>query len=82
MNFKADNEVQVGIPIDDYRGSKALIKIVKELWTIIDDIDTYSDMAKGDDKLFRGLVEKKQAERWEKTNITSDGYGLFIEESK
>lgn len=31
------------------------------LWNIIDDIDTYSDMAKSDNSLFRTLVERRQA---------------------
>ena len=51
--------------------------ITKHLWDIIDDIDTYSDMAKSDDKLYRSLVEKKQKERW-KLPITTDRYSLFI----
>lgn len=52
-------------------------KIIEELWKIIDDIDTYSDMAKSDDKLYRSLVEKKQNERW-KLPITTDEYGINI----
>lgn len=52
-------------------------KIIEELWKIIDDIDTYSDMAKSDDKLYRSLVEKKQDERW-KLPITTDEYGINI----
>ena len=51
--------------------------IVENLWSIIDDIDTYGDMAKSDDKLFRSLVEQRQRERW-KTGITTDGYKLDI----
>jgi hypothetical protein len=49
--------------------------IIENLWAIIDDIDTYSDMAKGDDKLYRIMVERRQADRW-KTGITTDGYTL------
>ena len=45
------------------------------LWGCLDDIDTYSDMAKGDDKLYRSLVERRQNDRW-KTGITTDGYSL------
>ena len=48
---------------------------IEALWDIIDDIDTYGDMAKADDKLFRSLVEKRQKDRWE-TGITTDGYVL------
>ena len=48
---------------------------IEALWDIIDDIDSYGDMAKADDKLFRSLVEKRQKDRWE-TCITTDGYVL------
>lgn len=56
---------------------KDLIKTIEKLWGIIDDIDSYGDMAKGDDKLFRTLVEKRQAQRWE-TGITTNGYVLDL----
>jgi hypothetical protein len=45
------------------------------LWQIIDDIDTYSDMAKDDDTLYRSLVYRKQLLRH--NILTSDGYSLF-----
>jgi hypothetical protein len=45
------------------------------LWKIIDDIDTYSNVAKDNDVLFRNLVERKQSERH--TILSSDGYSLF-----
>lgn len=50
---------------------------ITALWRIIDDIDTYSDMAKSDDKLYRSLVDRKQAERW-KLPIGCDGYELDL----
>lgn len=53
-------------------------KVITELWSIIDDIDTYSDIAKSDDAAYRRLVEKRQADRW-KTGITTDGYVLKID---
>ena len=53
-------------------------QIIEQLWDIIDDIDTYGDMAKSDDKLFRSLVENRQKDRW-KTGITTDGYELNIQ---
>jgi len=56
------------------------IDLIVKLWDIIDDIDSYGDMAKDDDKLFRGLVERKQKERWD-LPITTDGYGLTIKAS-
>jgi hypothetical protein len=53
------------------------VAVIEQLWAIIDDIDTYGDMAKSDDKLFRALVERRQKDRW-KTGITTDGYTLTI----
>jgi len=53
------------------------IEMITKLWRIIDDIDSYGDVAKDDDKLFRGLTQRKQAERWD-LPITSDGYTLTI----
>ena len=55
--------------------------LIKSLWKIIDDIDTYGDMAKSNDAMFRSLVENKQKERWE-LPITTDGYKLIYKESK
>ena len=53
--------------------------LIKSLWQIIDDIDTYGDMAKSNDALFRSLVEKKQKERW-KLPITTDGYEIMLKD--
>jgi hypothetical protein len=50
-------------------------EIITFLFDIIDDIDTYDDIAKEDDKLYRNLVRKAQARRWE-IGITCDGYKL------
>jgi tRNA nucleotidyltransferase/poly(A) polymerase/DNA topoisomerase IB/2'-5' RNA ligase len=38
---------------------------VYELWKIIDDIDTAGDMAKSDDALYRNLVQRYQAQRFD-----------------
>lgn len=54
---------------------------IEKLWQIVDDIDTYGDMAKSNDAMFRSLVENKQKERWE-LPITTDGYKLIYKESK
>lgn len=62
-------------------GIGQLINTIEFLWVIIDDIDTYSDMAKGDDKLYRSLVQRRQKHRWE-TGITTDGYKLDIDLTK
>ena len=52
-----------------------LREIIEKLWVVIDDIDTYSDMAKADDKLYRSLVERRQKDRWG-TLINCDGHKL------
>lgn len=52
-----------------------LRETIEKLWVVIDDIDTYSDMAKADDKLYRSLVERRQKDRWG-TGINCDGYKL------
>lgn len=57
--------------------STHLLGIIEQLWSIIDDIDTYSDFAKVDDIAYRQLVENRQKDRWH-TGITTDGYGLII----
>ena len=51
------------------------LKALEYLWSIIDDIDTYGDMAKSDDKAFRKMVERRQKDRW-KLGVESDGYTL------
>jgi len=43
--------------VDEYR--------IYELWGVLDDIDTYSDIAKDDDAMFRSLVEKAHKRRFE-----------------
>lgn len=48
-----------------------------KLWNMLDDIDTYSDLAKSNDKFYRELVENKQKERM--NVFKSDGYNLFID---
>ena len=55
---------------------KLALEALEKLWSIIDDIDTYSDMAKADEKLYRSLVERRQRKRFEETGITTDGYEL------
>lgn len=52
---------------------EAIIK----LWQIIDDIDTISDLAKGDNIIYRNLVENKQKERWD-LPITTNGYSIDL----
>lgn len=39
-------------------------EVIYRLWRLLDNIDTYSDVAKSDDKLYRKLVEAEQKDRW------------------
>lgn len=55
----------------EYRTYK---EICEKLWAIIDDIDTYDDMAKSNDKVFRDLVYKAQKKRWQYGS--TDGYNV------
>lgn len=48
----------------------------EKLWSIADDIDTMSDVAKGNDKLYRNLVHKAHVKRFE--ILESNGYDLFL----
>jgi len=72
------SEFQGHIFLDDLNDVDRLRDMVKILWGIIDDIDTYGDIAKSDDKFYRSLVEKKQRDRFESTGIGSDGYKLLV----
>lgn len=54
---------------------------ITKLWDIIDDIDTYDDIAKENDRMYRRLVQKKQVERWD-TGIITDGYTLNLQALK
>lgn len=56
-------------------------KIIEYLWQIIDDIDTASDLAKGNDVAYRKMVDKLQKKRW-KTGITTNGYKLDFTKMK
>lgn len=56
-------------------GISQLKIVICKLWQIIDNIDTFSDMVKNDDKGYRKAVEKEQAKRW-KTGIKADGHSL------
>ena len=58
------------------KAMKLALEALEKLWNIIDDIDTYGDMAKGDEKLYRALVERRQRTRFEETSISTDGYEL------
>lgn len=40
-----------------------LLKVAQYLYQLLDDIDAAGDMAKGDDKLFREIVERTQTKK-------------------
>jgi hypothetical protein len=50
-------------------------EIAEALWGILDDISTAGDIAKGDDKAYRRMVEKLQVKRCEHL-MSRDGYTL------
>lgn len=54
-------------------------EIIEFLYGLLDDIDTIGDIAKGNDKLYRNMVEEVQKRKSE-TGIESDGYTLTIPE--
>lgn len=47
-------------------------KAANFLWGLLDDIDTASDRAKGDDRTYRKIVERLQRRRFEVGS--TDGY--------
>ena len=49
-------------------------KAARKLWTLLDDIDTADDMAKGNHDLYRNLVREAVRKRHEM--MVSDGYVL------
>lgn len=97
LSLDKDNEIATAkmrhkLEHDRYLITEAIIKekdkeieklksYIEKLWQIVDDIDTYGDMAKSNDAMFRSLVENKQKERWE-LPITTDGYKLIYKEQQ
>lgn len=68
MDFNADPRklgVQVAEPMT-WEG------IARSLFTILDDIDTADDLAKGDETLYRNLVRRHHRDRFR--FATTDGY--------
>lgn len=49
--------------------------IAIHLFKLLDNIDTASDMAKGNDAAYRAIVEKLQRKRFEV--MTTDGYKIY-----
>lgn len=62
-------------------GNAQLRRIADFLWSLLDDIDTASDIAKADDKAYRTMVERIQRRRFDVG--TTDGYTVtFIAEQR
>ena len=68
--------VGLGTPLCEELDVKRLRGDVDFLWSLLDDIDTASDIAKADNNLYRAMVEVMQKRRHER--VTSDGYSLFV----
>ena len=66
----------LGKPLSEGFDVKHLRAAIDFLWNLLDDIDTASDIAKADDKLYRAIVEAIQCRRHEL--VTSDGCSLFM----
>ena len=69
-------EANVGEKISECTDIEYLRTLAEGLFQIIEDIDTMSDIAKGDDKFYRSRVEKYQKKRW-KLGVITDGYDVF-----
>lgn len=67
MNFNTS-------PNDHQSEPLPLIEITRRLYSLLDDIDTASDMAKGDDSMYRNLVHRAHSERFK--YASTDGYDV------
>ena len=51
--------------------------VAQRLYALLDDIDTAGDIAKSDDKLYRGIVERTQAKKRDYV-VSCDGYTVTL----
>lgn len=74
---------KIGTLLEECRDVEHLRKISERLWSLLDDIDTSSDMFKPTDldsyKRFYNYVMKKCDER--SKHLESDGWNLFLPKS-
>lgn len=56
-------------------------KHAMSLWQLLDDIDTASDIAKENDKMYRNLVHRAHMKR-NNHAVSYDGYNLTFKENK
>ena len=68
--------VKLGTELHTVTDAHKLQRLVEHLWQIIDNIDTASDVAKDNDKLYMEIVHKWQKKRHE--YVKTDGYELFV----
>ena len=61
------------IKIKESDDVRYLRETVLNLWKIIDNIDTFSDMAKDDNEAYRKLVTREQSKRWDFATVDSNG---------
>ena len=66
---------EFGTPLKDVKDVDWLRETVDQLYQIADDISTYGDMCKDNDRQFRNLTEKRVTALCER--IECDGYSLF-----
>lgn len=53
-----------------------LITLIERLFKSLDNIDTFSDMAKGNDEAFRSMTEREVMKRWKW--LSSDGHEIRV----
>lgn len=76
LQLSVQSETEFGMKLKTLTDVELLQRLVRELWDIIDDIDTTSDLAKNNDQLYRNLVHKSQKKRHD--FLKTDGYELFL----
>lgn len=76
MNITPQSHPNLGVNLKEFNDLEVMRSLVCELYGIIDDIDTASDIAKDNEPLYRNLVHKAQVKRH--NIIKTDGYELFI----
>ena len=84
MKRNASGREYLGIPLSEEIDVEVLKVIVDNLFSLLDDIDTSSDVLKPRDeesyKKFYESTMRRVAKRW--ALISSDGYGLFVVKDK
>ena len=56
---------------------RELHTVAQYLYELLDDIDSAGDIAKGDDKLYRAIVERTQSQKWAVV-AKCDGYAVTL----